>query len=114
MTQLVELQRMIPVLDEQHVAAYSVSYDGTSVLAAFGEREGITFPMLSDIGSVVITRLGLKNDRVYEQHFRLRVQAPTPSTKASRTRGSSLSTGRAPSRPGASSISTGSGKQVPG
>ena len=68
MTQLVELQRMIPVLDEQHVAAYSVSYDGTSVLVAFGEREGITFPMLSDIGSVVITRLGLKNDRVYEQH----------------------------------------------
>ena len=68
MTQLVELQRMTPILDVEGVALFSISYDTTAVLADFAEREGITFPMLSDVGSKVISALGLRNDRVHEQH----------------------------------------------
>ena len=68
MTQLVELQQVLPALDQAGVAAFSISYDSSDVLADFAAREGITFPMLSDEGSEVISRLGLRNDRVHEQH----------------------------------------------
>lgn len=68
MTQLVELQRVMPALVEADVALFSISYDPVEVLAAFATREGIEFPMLSDVGSTVITSLGLRNDRVHEQH----------------------------------------------
>ncbi len=37
------------------------------MLAAFAERHGITFPLLSDEGSGVIERLGLLNRHVAEQ-----------------------------------------------
>ncbi len=78
MTQLVELQNVLPVLEEADVAVFSISYDAVGVLAAFAGREGITFPMLSDEASRVITELGMRNDRVYEQHA---VFGFEPSTK---------------------------------
>jgi len=39
----------------------SISYDPVETLAAFGSQHGITFPMLSDVGSVVIKRFGILN-----------------------------------------------------
>ena len=68
MTQLVELQRVLPDLERAGVAVFSISYDSVEVLRSFAERESITFPMLSDEGSEVITRLGLLNEHVHEQH----------------------------------------------
>ncbi len=50
------------------IAVFAISYDSVSVLAGFAEKHGIAYPLLSDEGSVVITRLGMLNDRVYEQH----------------------------------------------
>ena len=38
-----------------------ISYDSPEVLAAFTERYGVTFPMLSDVGSATIRRYGLLN-----------------------------------------------------
>jgi hypothetical protein len=67
MTQLVQLQKVAGVLRSEGVAVYSISYDAPDVLGSFGRREGITFPMLSDVGSVAITRLGLRNEHVHEQ-----------------------------------------------
>ena len=68
MTQLVELQGVLNLLDEAGVAVFSISYDPVDVLQSFADREGIDFPLLSDEGSEVISRLGMRNDRVHEQH----------------------------------------------
>ncbi len=45
-----------------------MSYDPVAVLHAFAEKHGITYPLLSDEGSVVIRRLGLLNSHLAEQH----------------------------------------------
>jgi hypothetical protein len=39
----------------------SISYDPVETLAAFGGQHGIAFPMLSDVGSLVIKRFGILN-----------------------------------------------------
>jgi peroxiredoxin len=44
----------------------TISYDSTSILAGFAERNGITFPMLSDVGSATIKRYGILNTVVDE------------------------------------------------
>ena len=38
------------------------------ILAAFAARHGIRYPLLSDVGSHVLRRLGLINERVHEDH----------------------------------------------
>jgi Disulphide bond corrector protein DsbC/AhpC/TSA family len=47
---------------------FAISYDPVPVLAAFAEKHGIAYDLLSDTGSVVIQRLGLLNQHVAEQH----------------------------------------------
>ena len=42
----------------------AISYDPVSVLADFSARRGITFPLLSDLGSETIKRYGLLNTTV--------------------------------------------------
>ena len=39
----------------------AISYDAPAVLAAFSKRHGITFPLLSDVGSATIIRYGILN-----------------------------------------------------
>ena len=39
----------------------AISYDAPEVLATFSKRHGITFPLLSDVGSATITRYGILN-----------------------------------------------------
>ena len=43
-----------------------ISYDSQQTLADFTERNGITFPLLSDVGSAVIKRYGILNTVVDE------------------------------------------------
>jgi hypothetical protein len=62
------LQRSYPDYEQQQIAVFAISYDSVEVLAAFTEKYGITYPLLSDVGSRVIRELGLLNDRVTEQH----------------------------------------------
>jgi AhpC/TSA family/Disulphide bond corrector protein DsbC len=64
----VELQRSHSDFDRQGIAVFAISYDSVAVLGAFAERNGITYPLLSDEGSTAIRELGLLNERVYEQH----------------------------------------------
>lgn len=49
------------------VALFAISYDAVPVLRSFADRHDVTFPLLSDEGSVVIRRLGLLNEHVAAQ-----------------------------------------------
>jgi peroxiredoxin len=61
MTQLVELQRVLPELEAAGYDLYAISYDTQEQLRNFADRHGISYPLLSDIGSVVIKRYGILN-----------------------------------------------------
>ena len=56
-----ELQGRLEELREQGIGVAAISYDSAEVLAAFSERRGITFPLLSDDDSEVITEFGILN-----------------------------------------------------
>lgn len=56
-----ELQSRVEVLRSAGLEIATISYDAPEVLAAFAEQYGITFPMLSDVGSATIRRYGLLN-----------------------------------------------------
>jgi peroxiredoxin len=40
----------------------TISYDSQQILADFTKRHGITFPLLSDVGSATIKRYGILLD----------------------------------------------------
>src|SRR5271156_2450269 len=61
MTQLVELQRVLPDLEASGYRLYAISYDTREQLRDFADKHGIQYPLLSDIGSVVIKRYGILN-----------------------------------------------------
>ena len=56
-----ELQDRLEELDAQGLGVAAISYDSEEVLADFSQRRGITFPLLSDDGSAVITEYGILN-----------------------------------------------------
>jgi peroxiredoxin len=67
--QLVELQEAWRRLQANGVAIFAISYDSVEVLAAFADKRGITYPLLSDQGSHTIRALGLLNEQhLVEQH----------------------------------------------
>jgi hypothetical protein len=57
----VQLQRSLPDLQKRGLGLAAISYDSPATLKAFADQRGITFPLLSDDGSVVIRRYGLLN-----------------------------------------------------
>lgn len=62
--QLVELHRNIYEHESDEVSIVAISYDPVATLAAFAEKHAITYPMLSDVGSATIKRLGLLNTQI--------------------------------------------------
>ena len=56
-----ELQSRIEELQADGIGLVGISYDSQQTLADFSERNGITFPLLSDVGSVVIRDYGILN-----------------------------------------------------
>jgi peroxiredoxin len=62
--QLVELQQYREELRKQGVGLCTISYDTVAILADFGKRKGITFPMLADPRSLIVTAFGLLNDTI--------------------------------------------------
>ena len=56
-----ELQSQVEALRNRGLALAAVSYDSAETLAAFADRYDITYPLLSDVGSEVITRYGIRN-----------------------------------------------------
>lgn len=60
-TQLLELQEQYDRLRKDGLGLVGISYDSQDVLNAFSEQHGITFPLLSDVGSATIKRYGILN-----------------------------------------------------
>ena len=56
-----ELQDQLEELRDQGLGVAAISYDSEAVLADFSRRRGITFPLLSDDDSEVITEFGILN-----------------------------------------------------
>ena len=56
-----ELQDQLEELRAQGLGVVAISYDSEAVLADFSQRRGITFPLLSDDDSEVITEFGILN-----------------------------------------------------
>ena len=67
-TQLADLQARLPQLTKQGLGVAAVSYDPVPILADFVKRRGITFPLLSDVGSSTIRRYGIFNTTVPEDN----------------------------------------------
>ena len=65
-TQLAELQTRIADLAKNGIGLAAVSYDPVPVLADLSRRRGLTFPLLSDPGSLTIKRYGILNTTVPE------------------------------------------------
>ena len=63
-TQLVEEQGAYDQVRKNGYGLAALSYDPVPVLAGFSRRRGITFPLLSDTGSLVIKRYGLLNTTI--------------------------------------------------
>jgi AhpC/TSA family/Disulphide bond corrector protein DsbC len=61
MTQLVELQHVLPELEAAGYQPYAISNDTVERLAAFAQRNHITFSLLSDEDSTIIRRYGILN-----------------------------------------------------
>jgi peroxiredoxin len=60
-TQLLELQSQYDTLRKDGLGLVGISYDSQDILAAFSRQHGITFPLLSDVGSETIKRYGILN-----------------------------------------------------
>ena len=63
-TQLAELQSRMPELSKQGLGVAAVSYDAVPILADFSRRRGITFPLLSDVGSATIRKYDILNTTI--------------------------------------------------
>ena len=61
-----ELQDRLQELGGSGIGVAAISYDSTEVLNDFAEQRGITFPLLSDKDSAVITEFGILNTVVAE------------------------------------------------
>ena len=61
-----ELQDRLEALESSGIGIAAISYDSQEVLADFAEKRRITFPLLSDSDSSVITEFGILNTVVAE------------------------------------------------
>jgi peroxiredoxin len=82
----VELQGRVVALKRQGFGMAAVSYDAVPILADFAKRRGITFPLLSDLGSATIKRYGILNTTVPETNQQS-YGIPFPGTFMLNTRG---------------------------
>lgn len=63
---LIELQGHLERLRRDGLSVFAISYDSPAILAEFAKRHAITFPLLSDAGSVVIKRFGVLDAHAWE------------------------------------------------
>ena len=56
-----ELQDRAEELRGQGLGVAAISYDSEEILSDFAQRSGISFPLLSDDDSAVITEFGILN-----------------------------------------------------
>jgi len=60
-TQMIELQNRVQDLKARGLGVAVISYDPVEILSAFTKQHGISFLMLSDVGSATIKRYGILN-----------------------------------------------------
>ena len=56
-----ELQSQVKELQNKGLGLATISYDSVAPIAAFAKQHDITYPMLSDVGSVTIKKFGILN-----------------------------------------------------
>jgi peroxiredoxin len=74
--QMVQLQEIHEDLADRGYTLATLSYDTPTVLAEFAARENISYPMLSDEGSVVIDAFDLRDPNYSEDSFAYGVPRP--------------------------------------
>jgi len=82
----VELQGRVEDLKHQGFGVAGVSYDSVAVLSDFARRRGVTFPLLSDPGSMTIRKYGILNTTVPETNRQM-YGIPFPGTFMLNARG---------------------------
>ena len=60
-SQMVEIQQNLEAIKAQGLGVAVITYDSVAILKAFADKYRITYPLLSDQGSAVIDRWGLRN-----------------------------------------------------
>lgn len=65
---------MADELARRDIGLVAISYDAPAVLREFAEAKGITFPLLSDAGSRVISELGLLDRDLVAHHERFGIK----------------------------------------
>jgi len=75
-TQMKDLQAIAGPLSERGYRLVAISYDKPEVLAKFAEKSGITYPLLSDKGSVLIDAFGIRDPQYKEGSFAFGVPMP--------------------------------------
>lgn len=73
---MVELQKGIEKVNAAKIEVVAVSYDSVDVLAKFGKKQNISFPLLSDPDSKVIKAYGILNKEAKGR----RAGVPNPGT----------------------------------
>lgn len=71
-----ELEESRPALQKSGRNLAAISYDTVAILADFGARRKIGFPLLSDEGSAFIRQLGILNEKLPKDSFRFGVPYP--------------------------------------
>lgn len=66
--QLAQLERQRENFDQEGIRVAAVTFDSADILRHFGERAGITYPLLSDPHSKTIRAFGLLNEAVPTDH----------------------------------------------
>jgi hypothetical protein len=59
----VELQGRYEEIRKQGLGLIAISYDSPETLKKFADSRGISFPLISDLGSAIITRFGILNEQ---------------------------------------------------
>lgn len=59
--QLQDLQKNLPAIQATGIQLVAISYDSPATNAAAAAKLGLTFPLLSDVGSKVIDAYGIRN-----------------------------------------------------
>lgn len=75
--QLKELAAAAAPLRQKGYGLAAMSYDAPEVLAKFGTRQSIPYPLLSDSGSKMIDSLGLRDQQYAAGHMAAGVPLPT-------------------------------------
>ncbi|MCB1122539.1 MAG: redoxin domain-containing protein [Verrucomicrobiae bacterium] len=60
--QLIDLQKNLQALEDAGLKLVGISYDSVEVLGRFSDTEGITFTLLSDLGSKTIEAYKVRNE----------------------------------------------------